>query len=768
MSEPISQPPEASPIHFVPRDIVLAPPPRPATTFVGRHHEVETVTSLLGNPNIRLLTLTGPGGAGKTRLALHAAGHLKSGFPDGTAFVGLDATTDPATIPARVAQASGIPDDPGLSLPQRMRNHFRERRMLLIIDNLEHLTEASSFLSDLLLASQHLTMLCTSRVSLGIAAEQVYPVPPLTPGDATELFAQRARAVSPDFHDHGEWVTSICDRLEYLPLAIELAASRVALLPLPDLLSRLDRQLSLLTGGPRDAPARQQTMRDTVAWSYQLLEHTDQVLLRRLAVFSGGFSLEAAGQVCNDGLDALDGVSRLVSSGLARRIPGPADDARFRLPVIIREFAEERLDFASERDALRNRHAAFFLVLAESAIPAYDGPYATVTRDRVVAERDNCRTAMAWAGDSGDWETAIRLAGALWRTWWPTHAINGKSWTEGVEEGLDWIDRTLPHREDLPVSAIGEAFIGAGALNNMLGRPDASLRVAEELLALAEEQEYPYGIYWACFQIGRLAQRNGDLECARLWLERALEAASSVRNAANHASMALGCLSNNARDMGDIPEASRLAESAVACARTSGNPHNLSWLSLVAGRLRLDSLDPVGAVGFLIESTEAYVADDDPGGIRASITELGRVALSLDRATTARTLLVAVHELPAHTHDQPVHDAAMADLARRLGVTPSNLEKVAGRVRSIDELLDLARDLAQATQPGVLAAPTGLSPRELEVLKLVATGLSNRLIAGELSISERTVENHVLHILAKLGLETRTAAATWAVRHGLD
>jgi DNA-binding NarL/FixJ family response regulator len=563
----------------------------------------------------------------------------------------------------------------------------------------------------------------------------------------------------------------ICERLEYLPLAIELAAARTGVLSLPALLTRLEHQLSVLTGGPRDAPVRQRAMRDTIAWSHDLLDPADQVLLQRLAICTGGFSLDAARAIANDGIDALEGVSRLVAAGLTLRVPGPAGDARFRLPVPIREFAMEHLDARGEGEAVRTRHSRYYRDLAEAALPHYDGPELPAWGARIRAERDNCRAAMTWAMAANDWETAIRLAGALWRPWWPSHAIGGKAWTEGVTEGLSWIERTLPYRGGLPVQVIAEGLIGGGVLGSMLARLPEAEAYLSELLRLSEEQHYPYGEYWACFRFGIAAlEKDDDLERAREWLERALDRTPEMRNTDNHAAQALGCLADVAKAGGNDSAALRLAEDGLQMARQCGNPHNVSWLGLVAGRLRLKVGNPGEAARLLIESTEAYAMYQDQSGVRTSLTELGRVALALDRLEIATALLVAVHALPAHAHDQPINDAAMADLASRLKTPLGNLLAEGATALTLDdlrELLDLAGSLVTASPTLLNAPPAGLTPRETEVLRLLAEGRSNRAIADFLFLSERTVEHHVQHILSKLGLESRTAAATYAVRHGL-
>jgi tetratricopeptide (TPR) repeat protein len=264
-----------------------------------------------------------------------------------------------------------------------------------------------------------------------------------------------------------------------------------------------------------------------------------------------------------------------------RRIPGPADDARFEFPVTIREFAMEQLNAHGETSALRTRHSRYYRDLAEAALLHYDGPALVAWGERIRAEHDNCRVAMAWAMETHDWETAIRLAGALWGTWWPGLAIGGKAWTVGVEEGLGWIARTLPHRGELPVQVIAEALIGGSAMNYKLGRVPESRRHAEELLRLSEQQHYPYGEFWGCFWIGVAALEDADdLKRAREWLERALEVAPQIRDPDSHAAQVLGDLADVAKAAGDDHEALRLAETGLGHARACGNPYVISWLGL--------------------------------------------------------------------------------------------------------------------------------------------------------------------------------------------
>jgi ATP/maltotriose-dependent transcriptional regulator MalT len=303
-----------------------------------------------------------------------------------------------------------------------------------------------------------------------------------------------------------------------------------------------------------------------------------------------------------------------------------------------------------------------------------------------------------------------------------------------------------------------------------LGRFPESARNARELLQLSEAQDYPYGEFWACFQLGRVAEGTHDMDAAESWLGRAVQLAPKVRNSENHAAMAIGCLANVAKACGDDLKALRLAEEGLVYARECGNPFHHSWIALVAGRLHHTLGDQRQAARTLIESTEAYAEFKDSGGVRAALTELGRVALANNQPESARALLVAAHGLPAHKHDRPIHDAALADLAARLKTTPGNLVADDAAILPLDELVDLARSFTvestELTPADAGQVPGGLTPRETDVLRLLVDGRSNRAIGEALSISERTVENHVFRLLGKLGVESRTSAMAWAVRKG--
>src|SRR5215218_5620716 len=421
------------------------------TSFLGRERDAAVLVKLLTGERTRLVTLTGPGGVGKTRLALHVVREAARDFDSEAAFVPLAAISDTSLVAGTIAQALGARDPAELPPEERIAAYFGDQRRLLVLDNFEQIVEAALLVAHLLARCPHLTILVTSRVRLQVAGEQEYPLAPLAVPDASaetdldavapsvQLFVDRARAARPDFAltpANAPAIAGISRRLDGLPLAIELAAARVKILAPDALLARMDRSLGILTAGHRDLPPRQRTMRETIAWSYDLLDPVSQELLRIVSAFAGGFTLAAAEAVAGEGLrgiagkeyafpphsltplpSVLDRLATLVDASLIRQAqraaPASDDDPRFGLLETVREFGLEQLEQVGQTEWVRQAHAAWAVALAEEARPFAEGPLQAAWFDRLEADHDNLRLALAWSAEHGR-HTLIRLAAALW------------------------------------------------------------------------------------------------------------------------------------------------------------------------------------------------------------------------------------------------------------------------------------------------------------------------------------------------------------------
>ncbi|MGQ0549297.1 MAG: ATP-binding protein [Armatimonadota bacterium] len=557
--------------HFPPlRTLHQTNLPIQPTPLVGRERELEEAGALVRSH--RLLTLTGPGGSGKTRLALQLAAEAVEQFPDGVFWVPLQALRDPTLVERAIGASVGADD--GLIA------HVANKRLLVLLDNFEQVVAAAPVVSSLLAGTPNAKVLVTSREPLHVEAEQRYPVEPLREDDAAMLFVERARAVAPGFRPTAA-VAEICRRLDGLPLAIELAAARVALLDPEELARRLDRRLPLLATRSRDAPARQRTLRATIEWSYELLEPDEQELFRRLAVFAGSFSLEAAEAVCNADLDALES---LVVKSVARRW----SSGRLGMLDTIREYALERFDESPEAEDVRRRHAEFFLAVAESA-NLNPGRLASGGQrlDIAVAEQDNLRAALTWALASGSIEFGLRLAVAMDMFWT----------TQDPREGVRWFAALLEHpgAEDVAPDLRAHALRGYGSSCGIAGDNDAAERLWEQSLALFEQLGDEHGRAVLLHRLGVLAMWKGDLDRARALVEEshAIHERSDDRwERIFGLAQTIGTLGAIARDAGEGQRALELIEQSAAMGRKVGVPWweggmlaELACLSLNAGRI---------------------------------------------------------------------------------------------------------------------------------------------------------------------------------------
>jgi predicted ATPase len=646
----------------------------PIDHLIGRERELAMLPAWLtgvpaaGTPSPRLVTLTGPPGTGKTQLALHLAAALAGGFADGVCVAPLAPVGDPAHVLAAVATALDLRDNSARSLLEALQATLRTKRLLLVLDNFEHVLEAGPAVAALLAACPHLKVLVTSRAALRVTGEHLFPVPPLAVPDiadlpppetllqypAVALFAQRARAVMPSFQitrDNAAVVAEICIRLDGLPLALELAASRVNLLPPHALLERLDRCLHVLTSGARDAPARQQTLRDTIAWSYDLLTPAEQTLFMRLGIFVGSCVLDAAESVCAGGVPCdgpappdgsgdtllrppsivlrpdgiLDGLQSLVDKSLVRQEAAHGAAPRYLMLETLREYALERLRAAGALDALRRRHAMHFLVLAHAGERGLHGPEEVAWIARLEQDHDNLRAALQWAMDHDEASLGLQLAYDLF-WFWQTRGYQreGRAWVTQLLSLPAAAARTVPRGLALYVAARQAADHGDLA---------TSAALAEEAVSIGREAGDPVITGQALCLI-----RSDDLASRRAALE---EGAALLRSIGHHwTHMPIFFLGESLLRQGDAENARRLMEEAIAFRRQLGGRHMVAIMLRGLSALARHRGDLATAQALFEESVPVFRAMGDRTHLGTALTGLGWLALLRGNTRDAQRLLV--------------------------------------------------------------------------------------------------------------------------------
>jgi len=617
--------------------------PRQVTSFIGREQEMAEVKALLGRT--RLLTLTGSGGCGKTRLGVQAAADMLESYPEGIWFVELAPLTDATLVPQAIAQTLSLTEEPGKSQLQTLVEFLKTRRLLLILDNCEHVLDACARVADAVLKScLHVRILASSREALGISGEQTYRIPSLALPDAHQeqtaqsvshyeaarLFIERAVAVQSTFvvtDSSASALAQLCVRLDGIPFAIELAAARVRSLSLSQINARLDNRFHLLTGGSRTALPHQQTLRALIDWSFDLLSPQKQALLCRLSVFAGGYTLEAAEAISSDAAveewEMLDLLTSLVDKSLLVADPGEGAP-RFRLLETVRQYAREGLEARGESALIRDRHQAFFLAFAETAEPHLKGPDGERWLDRLETDHDNLRVALEWAGN----EAALRIAGALYSFW----EVRGY-FTEGRKRLTDALAGATAQGRTL---FRAKALSCAGALARVQGDPAAARALLEESLTLYRERNDRGGIAYVLTSLGNLAYGQGDYVVARSLYEEGLALRQELGDRAGMA-QSLSNLGNIAYFQGDFVQTRALYEAGLALARELGNKGGIAHSLTNLGLLASEQAEFARAHTLLDESLALAQELGNKGGIAYALYNLGNLAYFEDDRSTAHS-----------------------------------------------------------------------------------------------------------------------------------
>jgi predicted ATPase/DNA-binding SARP family transcriptional activator/DNA-binding CsgD family transcriptional regulator len=828
-------PQEASFLGSVPPEAPVAGKhnlPAPRTSFVGREREMVEVKRALAMT--RLLTLTGAGGSGKTRLALEVARDLVGAYPDGVWLVELAGLSDSELVPRAVAGALGVLERPGQPLTNTLAENLRVKSLLLVLDNCEHLADSVAHVLDTLLDScPRLRVLATSREALGLAGEVVWQVPLLTVPEtdrlpaleemtryeAVRLFVERARLRVPGFEltlENVPEVSNVCRKLEGIPLAIELAAARVGTLSAAQIAARLDDSLRLLTAGGRTTVPRQRTLRGTLDWSHELLSELERILFRRLSVFAGGWSLEAAELIVSkDGIhegDVLDLLCGLVDKSLVVSEMAIAGGVRYGLLEPIHQYASEMLKESGEAKVVKSRHAQWCLALAEEAEPGLLGPEEATWLRRLEAEHDNLRAALSWSLGGGDTSLGLRMVAAL-RWFWNAGGY--------YSEGATWIERALAKSGAAYPTARAGALIGLGRILSRRGdfvRAEEHLKEAlslckelgdrrrvaealnvlgwatffegeniaqakallEESLAAARESGNTGVIPSVLNSLASIALENRDFELAReLWGEALL--LNWDRGRASLTSRILLNSGYTELAMGNRERAADLIKDALALGRELGDKYVVAGCLLSLGIAATLRDEPKRAERLIKEGLAINLELEGETDTAEFLEGLAEAAGALQQDLRAARLWGAAAALrkaadwPWWNAERLLHESLLATARSRVDEAAWETAFEEGQAMSFGEAVEYALSDEEATtassqapdQPLAHEQPPSLTRREQEVAVLVTRGLTNRQIASQLSISEHTVESHVAKILKKLGADSRTQIAAWATQQGL-
>ena len=795
------------------------------TSFVGRQHDVAEVGRLLASS--RLVTLTGAAGCGKTRLALRVAAEVQRHYADGVYWVGLAPLANRALVPQAVARVLQVPEQPGRPTVEGLLAALRDRQLLVVLDNCEHILGACAQLVEALLAATAVGILATSREPLGVPGERRYPVPPMAlpprtlPAaemahfDAIQLFVERARALVPDFAltpENAAAVAGVCHRLDGLPMAIELASARVNVLSVEQIAARLDDRFGLLGAAAHVTQSHHRTLRAAIDWSYDLLSTPERAMLRRLSVFAGGCSLATAEAVCaGDAVEreqVLDLLSSLVDKSLVVAHTLRRGEARYALLETIRQYAHDRLAAADEWSAIHDRHLQCFLQLVEETMPKLRGRYQQPWLDWLEGEYDNIRAALAWSLEGDRVEAGLRIANAIYQFW---------TVRDYVQEGLAWVERLLA-RADERISPVvrANALTYASTLAGFRGNTAKQMRYGREAGVVAEAagEEGKRALAWALAGQAHAARAAGDHQMALSLSLREIQLYRELGDS-YFLGMSLSTTSFTAMSLGKYDEARALLDEGLPLLREVGDPYRIAMALNFSGDLArcqqdyaraqtayeesMALLRELGAVRDLAsalhnlghtclhrgdvprahalfsESLAAQLAQRNTPGVAECLIGFAAMAVVCGLPAADARLLAAAVAIGgervatawAATRMEYEHSLALA----RAGLTEMEFqaEQAAGRALSLEQAVAYARllPLRAAAAQGTRNKPDELTVREREVAALIARGESNGEIADELAVSKRTVEKHVANILSKLSVTNRAQIVRWAIETGL-
>lgn len=790
--------------------------PAQPTPFLGRTREVADLHGRLRDPQVRLLTLTGPGGTGKSRLAIEAAASAVDAFPDGVFFVDLVPVREATLVPEAITSVLHAREAGHTSPLATLVEAVHDRQLLLVLDNFEQVLPAAPGIAELVATCPHVTVLITSRAPLRVRWEHEVPVAPLdVPGPqlggdlatfahspAVALFVQRAQAVRPGFAldaDNADDVASICTRVRGMPLAIELAAARVRILSPRALLARLTQSgasptLDLLSGGPSDLPGRQRSLRDTIAWSYDLLSPVEQRLFRRLTVFAGGWTLDAAEAVCGaplddntvsaragpgdiGPLDVLDALVSLVEKSLLVRVNGIDGEPRFTMLEAMQEFGHERLASSDEEMALRHAHASHHLAFARANARRLTGPAQSQAVQQLEQEHHNLRAALEWSLTGGEAEVALRICAALTMFWY----IRGH-----YREGREWCSRALSAAPEAVPAPRAAVLHGAASLADIQHDRAEARSLIEESVATWRIAGSGRGLASSLSLLGMLARHEGERELARRSCTEALVIYETAPDPWGER-LALGVLGWLAEDEGDHATAQQLLEASLEKAREGRSStdialqlNNLGIVALRRGRHGVSEAHHLAALT-LTREVNAYepmaCALEGLAAVAAASGDHRRAAWLEGAATALRSAISS----PRIAQFEEEHRRLVPELHASLGEDAFAKIASEGAAAPLDDVLLAALETVDRSEPRGGRRPASdqhrdgprspglvhLTPRQVEYLRLLAQGCTNRAIARALVVSETAVEQMLVRLYVRIGVRNRAEAIRYTYEHDL-